>query len=387
MKKTFFRLLALTLCVFMLLPALFSCKARPLSQTKLAGKEVGKVGNFSVSYEEFYFLAHNYCDAIKDNYKNDPEGLKQSVWNYVEENITANYSVLSLCEKEGIDYNEDRLKENVDKYIELTIESSFDGSRKDYLKSQALMGITDHYVRFIIGVDLLYDELAQKYLENGVVPNTDDELMAYIKENFVHTWHIAILIDDGDDRKQERAKAEEALGLLNTGTSMYHLIGSKYNEDTSMDTLTDTYGHYFPRGVMTKEYEDAAFALKINEVSGVIESTAKNSKGNYVDCFYLLQRLALSDEEIKANFETLSDSVSTSIVAAKVEAEKQALTFEENDFARSLDVTNLEFPGNGADLQMILTVTLTLISVAALIAAVIVIRKIRTKRFHKSLKK
>lgn len=387
MKKRYLRILALSLSLLLLFPALVSCKARPLAQTKLAGTEVGKVGKYSVSYEEFYFLAYNYYDAVKDNYKNDPEALKAEVWNYVEENITANYAILSLCESEGIVYDEDALAEDVEQYLELTIQSSFDNSRSDYIESQEAMGLTDHYVRFVLGVDMLYDKLELKYKENGTVPNTDEQLMAYIKENFVHTWHIAILVDEGDDREEELAKAEEALGLLNTGTSMYHLIGSKYNEDTNIDSLSDAYGHYFPRGVMTKEFEDAAFALKINDVSGIVESTAQNANGEYVECFYLIQRLAMNDKEIEANFETLSSSVSASIVADKMESVKASLSFEENDFAKSLDVTALEFPGNGADIQMIIAVSASILICALVIVAIIVIRKVRTKRFQRAIKK
>lgn len=387
MKKSFLRILALSLSLLMLFHLLVSCKGRPLGQTRLAKTDVGKVGKYTVQYEELYFLAHNYCEAVKDNYKNDPEGLKKAVWKYVEENIIANYAILSLCETEGLSYDEKALKDQVEQYIELTVESSFDGNRGEYIESQEYMGLTDHYVRFVLGVDLLYDQLEAKYRENGTVPNTDEGLLAYIKENFVHTWHIAILVDGEDDREEELKKAEEALALLNSGTSMYHLIGSKYNEDTTIDSLTDTYGNYFSKGVMTKEFEDAAFALKVNEVSEIIESTAKNSKGEYVECFYILQRLALSDDEIKANFETLTDSVSASIVADKMEAVKATLSFEKNEYAASLDITALKFPGNGADTQAILIVALCVLGVAAIVTAIVVIRKVRTKRFHRSIKK
>ena len=384
-SKLLIRIIALALITLTVLPCLVSCKARPLAQGKLAKTEVGKVGDYTVLYEEFYFLAYSYCETVKDQYKNDDEGLKKAIWKYVEENIVANYAILELCKTEGLVYDEKELRADVEKYIELLIESEFDGSRSDYLKSQEVVGITDHYVRFTTGVDLLYDRLATKYKESGVVPNTDSELVEYIKENFAHTWHIAILIEGEDTRESELAKAEAALAELNNGKTMYQLIGSTYNEDLNMDSLSNTFGHYFPRGVMNAEYEKAAFELDVMELSGIIEGKAQNINGKYVDCFYIIQRLANEEEEIKTNLDALSDSAHSALIAEKMEAVKATLSFEANDYAKGLDVINLEAPKNGADYQMIIIVLLSVLACAAVITLVIVIRRVRTKRFHKAI--
>ena len=42
---------------------------------------------------------------------------------------------------------------------------------------------------------------------------------------------------------------------------MYELIGSEYNEDVTPEYLADTYGYYFPRGIMDEKYEEAAFGM------------------------------------------------------------------------------------------------------------------------------
>ena len=384
-KLTASRLCALLLVALLLLPCFTACKARPLAQSRLAKTEVGTVGKYSVLYEELYFLAYNYCEAVKDRYKNDPAGLENAVWEYVNENIVANYAILELCATEGLIYNEKELKDAVEEYIELLIDSEFEGSRSDYLESQKIVGATDHYVRFVTGVDMLYDRLATKYKESGVVPNTDKELINYIKTNFAHTWHIAILIDGNDTREGELAKANEALAKLSDGSDMYDLIGSAYNEDVNMDTLTDTFGHYFPRGVMSKEYEDAAFALRVNEISGIVEGTAMNSRGEYVDCFYIIQRLPTDQTEINKNLSALSDIAHMAIISEKMEAMKSNLSFTPNEYAKALDITDLDTPQNGVDYVMILTISACVIAVASLVVLIIVIRKSRVKRFHQQL--
>jgi hypothetical protein len=224
---------ALILLILTLALAITSCKGRPLSQTELASTEVGRVGEYSVLYEELYFLANNYKTGLEDDYKNDAEGLKKAVWDSVKSNITENYAILELCKSEGLIYDEKALRKEVDNAIELDIEASFDGSRKDFFESQRAVGLTDHYVRFITGVNLLYSEYAAKLKESDSFPRTDTELVNYISENFVHTWHIAVFVNDGGDRDEKLAKLREAQDLLNNGTSMYELIGSKYNEDAT----------------------------------------------------------------------------------------------------------------------------------------------------------
>lgn len=385
LSKNTYRIFSLLLVVLLLVPCFASCKARPLAQGQLAKTEVGKVGEHSVLYEELYFLANSYCESVKGKYKDDPSGLKNAVWTYVNNNIVTNYAILELCATEGITYDEDNLKEEVEEYIEYLIDAEFDGSRSDYLKSQKAVGATDHYVRFVTGVDILYNRLATKYKETGVVPNTDKELIDYIKANFAHTWHIAILIDGNDTYEGELAKANEALSILKSGTSMYELIGSKYNEDVNMDTLTDTFGHYFPKGTMTEEYEEAAFELNVNEISEIVHGKAQNSRGEYVECFYIIQRLPNEESEILTNLNVLTDSAHSALIYEKMESIKATLSFSPNEYAKNLDLTSLKTPTNGVDYIMILTILACVITCAAIVTSIIVIRKSRVKRFHNQL--
>lgn len=380
--KIFLRVLALSLALLMLLPALVSCKARPLTRTKLASTEVGTVGDYTVLYEELYFLASNYAASMKGQYENDPEGLKAAVWEKVNENITSNYAILKLCEMEGLSYNEDELKEDIERNIEIQIESKFNGSRSEYFDSQLSVGLTDHYVRFVTGVDLLYSRLATKYKEAGIVPNTDEKIVEYIKANFVHTWHIAVFVNEGDARAEKLQKAEDALTLLENGMPMYDLIGSVYNEDLNPGSLNDAYGHYFPKGVMEQEYEAAAFSLGVGKHSGVVTGMGENNNGERVECFYVIERLPVLDEEIDANFNTLSDMLSSAIITEKVAAIEDTLSFTPNDYAKSLDITNLEQPKNGIDYQLIIVVFVCVLVVGGIIGAVIATRIVRTKKFH-----
>lgn len=383
--------LSLAVALLMLLLSLCSCKARPLAVNSLSETEVGKVGKYTVYYDELYFLASNYAAGLRDDYKDDPEGLKAAIWKSVNENITENYAILTLCESENVSYDDKELKKDVETAIELDIKNEFDGNRGDYFKSQLAVGLTDRYVRFVTGVNLRYGKLGTQYRENGIIPNSDESLVSYIQKNFAHTWHIAVFVNEGETREENLEKLQEAQKLLNDGTyTMYKLIGSKYNEDVTPDYLSDAYGYYFPRGIMDEKYEDAAFSMKVGD-NVIVESKAQNGKGEYVDCFYLIEKLSTTSEaskvEIENNLNTLSDYVGDAIINDKKEAVQATLSFEPNDYARSLDISDLEPVKNGIDYQLIIAVSCSVVAVAAVVVAIVLIRRARTRRFQSLIKK
>ncbi len=385
-KSVFIKFISLLLVLLIALPLISACKARPVTQTKPASEVVGNVGKYSVLYEELYILANQYTSELKSNYADNPEALKNAVWEKINENITANYAILTLCEKEGLVYDEKALKEDVEREIELQIENSFEGSRSKYFKSQKQNGLTDHYWRFVLGVDILYSRLETKYRSSGVVPNTDEKLLNHINENFVHTNHIAIFVNDGDDYNEKLQKAKDALAELENGTTMFELVGSKYNEAVLPESLKDAYGYYFPRGVMDKAYEDAAFSLNVGGHSGIIEGMGENNNGKTVKCFYIIERWAMDDAEIDANFNTLSDLAVDSIIYEKVENVKSTLSFAPNSYAKSLDITILEPVKNGFDYILVIGITLSVLACAAIVVGIIMIRRAKTKRFHQNNK-
>lgn len=380
--------LALVLVALMLTTTLSACAGRPLAQTKLARTEVGRVGDHTVLYEELYFLATNYKKSYEDSYKDDPEGLRKAIWDDINENITENYAILELCKTAGLEYDEKKLRGDISDSIALDIEASFGGSRKEYFDSQVEFGLTDHYVRFITGVSLLYSEYAAMANNGELIPATDAERVKYVQDNFAHTWHIAVFVDAGEHRENQLFKIKEAEKLLESGTSMYELIGSEYNEDVTPEYLADTYGYYFPRGIMDEKYEDAAFDMKVGDHK-IVESYAENPYGQRVECFYLIEKLSTTTDaakvEIEKNIATLSQMMSDAAINQKKEDIKKSLTFEPNDFAKSLDVLALEPVENGADYQVILAVVLAAVLCVALAVTAVIVRRARMRKFQNSI--
>ena len=97
---------------------------------------------------------------------------------------------------------------------------------------------------------------------NGLENNTE-----------ISAKHILIKFEEGEDAASvdntaKKTQAEEILARINGGEDFDALM-KEFNEDTGEPET----GYTFGPGEMVAEFEDAAKALKIDEVSGLVEST------------------------------------------------------------------------------------------------------------------
>ena len=377
--KPFVKLISIIFVLVMLAGALTSCGSPVKAKTV-----VGKVGEFEVRYEELYFLSVNYAqilDARYGEYSTLDEQARAAydaeLCELVYENVVTNHAILTLCKKYGLTLDSEGLDERVDKYVENMIATEFGGSRSDYKNSLSEYGMTENYVEFTAAVDLLYSDLLTKLLEDGTIPNGDDEVISIINEDFICTWHIMVANDEGDDIAENRALIEEALKKYNDGKmSMFELIGSKYNEDLSVPFE----GNYIARGHADKEYENAAFALEVGEISGVVESRGVTANGDRVSCFYLIKRLPIDMDYVKANLYELKEIYYDGVMASMLDEVRATLSFEPNEYCKSLTLTSLDEPRT---LNTAVIVIAAVTSVAAVASVVIIV--VRKKK--KALKK
>jgi len=103
---------------------------------------------------------------------------------------------------------------------------------------------------------------------------TEQELLAEWSqkphEETVEAAHILFRVDDASKEAEVRAKAEAVLKMAQAGED-FSGLAKKYSEDTSNASQGGFLGP-FQRGRMVKEFEDAAFALKPGEISGLVRT-------------------------------------------------------------------------------------------------------------------
>jgi len=111
---------------------------------------------------------------------------------------------------------------------------------------------------------------------------TDDEVKKYYDENAAkfqgneqrRASHILIAFGVSatpEQKQQAKAKAEEILAQIKKDPSKFEQLAVKNSQDPGSAVKGGDLGS-FGRGAMVKPFEDAAFSMKVNEVSNLVES-------------------------------------------------------------------------------------------------------------------
>lgn len=123
------------------------------------------------------------------------------------------------------------------------------------------------------------DKLLKKQTE-GITAPTDEQIKAFYEENkdkmnrpeTVTASHILIKVDAGADeatKAQKKEQAEKIRKELVDGADFAE-AAKKYSEDPGSK---DKGGEYtFPRGMMVKAFEDAAFSQELNAIGPLVET-------------------------------------------------------------------------------------------------------------------
>ena len=152
-------------------------------------------------------------------------------------------------------------------------------NEEEFKKALASMDLTEEEVRAQIQRGLAIRELIDQKVANKIAI-TDEETNAYYtghpqlfkQPEKVKASHILIKVEPtADDAKKAEAskKIEEIQQKLKEGGDFAELA-KEYSEGPSSAKGGDL--GYFQRGQMVKPFEDTAFSMKANEVSGRVET-------------------------------------------------------------------------------------------------------------------
>ncbi|MDB5893411.1 MAG: peptidylprolyl isomerase [Rhodoferax sp.] len=126
-----------------------------------------------------------------------------------------------------------------------------------------------------------YLVLDQESVKKSIVPNEQD-LKTYYEQNASklagkeerRASHILIASPKSapaDDRQKARAKAAELLAAVRKAPASFADVAKKNSQDPGSATNGGDLD-FFTRGAMVKPFEDAAFGMKVGDVSDVVES-------------------------------------------------------------------------------------------------------------------
>lgn len=152
------------------------------------------------------------------------------------------------------------------------------GGDKGYKAQLATLGTTPEAFESLYEKNTIVSKLTEHLAEDGTTAVTDVEVEDYIRKNYIKAAHILFLTQDQQTGAsfdeatiaQKRQQAEDTLAKISGGEDFNKLM-NELSEDTGLEAYPD--GYEFTKGQMVPQFEEAAFALEENKVSGIVETS------------------------------------------------------------------------------------------------------------------
>lgn len=152
------------------------------------------------------------------------------------------------------------------------------GTEEEYNQELARQGLSEEKFREQVKEQLMVIKLIDQEIKAKVVSPTDTEIEDFYKQNEsemvepeqVRARHILIKVDENTDKNKALRRIREILKEVKKGETSFAEFAKKYSEGPSAPRGGDL--GFFIRGQMVREFEDAAFALKVGEISDVVET-------------------------------------------------------------------------------------------------------------------
>jgi len=202
------------------------------------------------------------------------EGLSVDVMKAeVLENLIKRELLYQKSKETGIVVDEATIDARID-----SVKQRFPGD-SEFQAALAEKGMSEKELRAQIKEGLAIRELLEhQVIEKIVVP--DKEIRAYFDENpdyfkqpeRYHTRHILVTVEEGADdaRKAEARKKIEGIQKRLEKGEDFAALAKEYSDCPSKEKGGDL--GYVSKGQMVKPFEDAVFALKPGERSGIVET-------------------------------------------------------------------------------------------------------------------
>lgn len=234
---------------------------------------IAEVNGKAISYEEFENELELYKRRMQAQGMQIPEQMEGQVRKEVLDQIIGRELIYQESQKIGIKPD----PETVEKEL-AAIKQRFPDPKK-FEEALAKINLNETILKRQIGER----SAIRSFVEQKIVSQievSDEEAKAFYEENpnyfkrpeEVHAQHILIKSSEADDDKKKAASREELMKIkerVDAGEDFSEL--AKAHSQGPSATRGGDLG-YFPKGKMVPAFEKAAFELKPNEVSDIVET-------------------------------------------------------------------------------------------------------------------
>lgn len=180
----------------------------------------------------------------------------------IKDDIMEKLIIEKLIEKEaqekGLEVTLEEVKEPLEEYITIL------GGQEQFDEFLETNNLSKKYFEENIRKELLYNKHRENFMENTTIDNKEaEEYFEEHKDDLARVKARHILLKTEEEGK-------EVLGRLNSGEDF-----AKLAEEVSFDKTSAVEGGalgYFGKGEMIAEFEEAAFALEVGEVSDLVKT-------------------------------------------------------------------------------------------------------------------
>ena len=347
MKTKILRAVAILMVCGMLIASLCACAN---ARNK---KVVATSGDYEITYEQLRFVTMTYKMDLDDKYGdgNDENGtiwddpttaeqyraeLEELVWNTVKEN----YALLQACAEHGVGikvFEGKEIKASVDEAMkELLAEYP---TKKAFREDAEDRYATENLFRFYLALDEMKYMLHTAMQNEGAFFTNEEAFEEWLRGgNYAYVQHFMLTHESDEEKEENRAILEDARQKYMAGEWNLGDCINKANDD-----LTNVSPYFVVRNVHKDVMVDAAVALngagdisEIVEVDGALyvfvripETATEGSDGT------IQSNLSLQLTSLLADYQW-------AVVGDAVEAAKQTVTVELNDYGKSIDLVAMQ---------------------------------------------
>lgn len=321
------KILAFILALVMMAAVLVSCGKNE--------KTVMSLGGFDVPYHVYRYIVVNSRRDVETQCGEDvwstdnADEAKTLLEENVKDALLNLYTVCSLGEDFSISWSDEVVSAQADLQYQSAV-GEYENER-EFKKALEEMAMTEDTFRFILSNSILNNEAYAAMIASDKKYTDKEHLQSVFDgDEFIRVKQI--LVGDAFSSKDEAKleKAQDIKAKLDAGED-FDTLCREFNNDLYMFENDD--GYYIMRGTRNFEFEEAAFALAVGEVSNIVETDVGYS---------IIKRYEKDAEYITENFDELSAEYYESVYSIMYEERYEKLAGELKELPDAYDVTEIE---------------------------------------------